>query len=413
MRLTRFALTALLALGVASAQKTTLTVAVFPDLDSVVKAALPGFLKANPNIDVKLNVLAHADHHNALTTAFAAGSGAPDVAAIDVDFIARFAEGGALVDLSKAPYNAGQYKKLFASYTFPQATTEDGQVVALPTDIGPGTMFYRRDILNKAGVKVTDLQRSWESYIEAGKKIKAANPNTYMIATATDIANIIIRTGIPSGEGLYFDRSGRPIVDNARFVRAFTVAKAVRDAKLDAKITSWTNEWYEAFKRGTVATQFSGAWLEGHLRNWMAPDTKGLWGAADLPEKSFASWGGSFYGIPKQSKHKAEAWAFVRYMTLNRGVQENALKTTNAFPALLAAQQSNLFNEALPFLNGQKARVMWRAAAAKIKPIDVNKHDPVAQEAVNNALTQVLDEGRDIKAALADAKALLERRARR
>ncbi|GAA5440470.1 hypothetical protein ACFQDE_03125 [Deinococcus caeni] len=48
------------ALGNASAQKTTLTVGVFPDLDSVVKAALPGFNKLYPNITVKINSLAYA-----------------------------------------------------------------------------------------------------------------------------------------------------------------------------------------------------------------------------------------------------------------------------------------------------------------------------------------------------------------
>lgn len=101
--------TALLALStLAGAQtKKTITVGVFPDLDSVVKAALPGFKKLYPNIDVKINSLAYADHHTALTTALSTGKGASDVVAVDFGYIAKFAEGNGLVDLSKAPTTPG------------------------------------------------------------------------------------------------------------------------------------------------------------------------------------------------------------------------------------------------------------------------------------------------------------------
>ncbi|MFC3859657.1 hypothetical protein ACFOPQ_02625 [Deinococcus antarcticus] len=62
------ALVAAVTLGTASAQKKVITVGVFPDLDSVVKAALPGFYKLYPNVEVKINSLAYADHHTAPTT---------------------------------------------------------------------------------------------------------------------------------------------------------------------------------------------------------------------------------------------------------------------------------------------------------------------------------------------------------
>ena len=53
-----------------------------------------------------------------------------------------------------------------------------------------------------------------------------------------------------------------------------------------------------------------GAWLGGHLASWLAPDTKGQWRSAQLPAGAFASWGGSFYAIPKAA-NKAMAWEFV------------------------------------------------------------------------------------------------------
>ena len=181
---------------------------------------------------------------------------------------------------------------------------------------------------------------------------------------------------------------------------------------LDAKIGEWSNEWYDAFKKGTVATQFSGAWLQGALQNWMAPDTKGLWRVQNLPEKGFASWGGSFYAIPSKAKNKQWAWEFIKFMTLNQQSQITAFEDNGAFPALIAAQKDKAFSEPVEFLGGQKARVLWRDAAAKTQPIDVNKYDSVADQILQTELTNVLEQGKDIKQALADARAQIARRAR-
>jgi multiple sugar transport system substrate-binding protein len=48
-----------------------------------------------------------------------------------------------------------------------------------------------------------------------------------------------------------------------------------------------------------------------------------------------------------------------------------------------------------------------------IQPIGVNKLDNIADEVVNTELDKVLNHGKDIRAALADAKALLDKRAHR
>jgi multiple sugar transport system substrate-binding protein len=416
MQKTLAALTLALLTSVASAQtRTTLTVGVFPDLDTVVKAAIPGFQKKFPNIDIKVVSLAYADHHNALTTALATGNGAGDVVAVDFGYVARFAEGGGLTDLAKAPYNANTLKSRFVSYTFPQATF-GGRVVAIPTDIGPGTMVYRTDMLARAGLKPADLNRSWDAYIENGKKLIAANPGSFLVPDASEVAAIYSRTNIPAGQGLYFDKNNGVLVSptNPRFMNACTLAKRVRDAKLDARAGgAFSPEWTTAFQKGNLATEFSGAWLVGHMQNWLAKDFAGKWNAQQLPGNTFASWGGSFYAIPTQSKNKPAAWEFIKYLTTDKDQQILAFKTTGAFPALTAANSAPLFNEGIPYLGGQKARTLWRTAASQIKPLDVNRLDPIADEIFLTELGSVLDGSKTCQVALTDAKTLIERRARR
>jgi len=392
--------------------QTVLAISAYPAVDEIAKAAIPAFKKKHPEVEVKITSRAFADHHTAMTTALSTASNLPDVMVLEYGYVGRFAEGGGLEDLGAAPYNLQAQQARIVPFAYRQGSTSTGKLVAMPTDIGPGTLLYRADVLKKAGLTEADLTQSWDSYVASGIKIKAAT-GAYLMAHARDIKDIMIRADIKPGEGLYLDKSGKVLVDSPRFVRAFELAKKVREQKLDGKIAAWSNEWSEGFKRGTIATQMSGAWLAGHLSNWLAPDTKGLWRAAQLPEKAYGSWGGSFYSIPKGAKNKALAAEFIQMMTLTPELQLAAFKAQDAFPALLDVHNDGFFEQPIDFLGGQKARLLWRDAARKIAAVEVHKLDPIADEIINTELDKVLDQGKDVRAALADAKALIERRAKR
>ena len=392
--------------------QTVLAISAYPAVDEIAKAAIPAFKKKHPEVEVKITSRAFADHHTAMTTALSTASSLPDVMVLEYGYVGRFAEGGGLEDLGAAPYNLQSQQARIVSFAYRQGTTSAGKLVAMPTDIGPGTLLYRTDVLKKAGLTEADLTLSWDSYVASGIKIKAAT-GAYLMAHARDIKDIMIRADIKPGEGLYLDKNGKVLVDTPRFVRAFDLAKKVREQKLDGKIASWSNEWSEGFKRGTIATQMSGAWLAGHLSTWLAPDTKGQWRAAQLPEKAYGSWGGSFYSIPKGAKNKALAAEFIQMMTLTPELQLAAFKAQDAFPALLEVHNNAFFEQPIDFLGGQKARLLWRDAARKITAVEVHKLDPIADEIINTELDKVLDQGKDVRTALADAKALIERRAKR
>ena len=407
------ALLALVTLPTASAQAAkTITINCFSNLDEAVTAAIPAYKKLHPEVTIKLNVLAYGDHHTALQTSLATGSGAGDVACIEVGFVGRFMEGGGLVNLDEAPYNVKQYKNLITAYAWTQATSTDGKNYSMPTDVASGTMFYRKDVLDRLGVKVTDLNKSWDSFIAAGKKMKAKDPKVSLIGDAGQVAELYWKANVPNGEYLFFDKSGKTVVDSPRFVKAFEIAKQIREAKLDAKIGNWSPEWTDGLNKGTLAVQFFGAWFEGTMRG-MVPTTKGMWRSADLPDKSFASWGGSYYAIPKESKQKDAAWDFIKYMTLSKEGQLSSLKAISALPSLKSAQALAELREPLAFLGGQVARTTWVRNANKVQPVDTNKLDAVAQEEIGKALTSVLEEGKDIKASLAEAKVAIERRQKR
>ncbi len=391
-----------------------LTVAAFPAIDAVVKAAEPAWRARFP--DVQLDVVGRqvTDHHAAMITALSTGSQLPDVMALEILYLGRFARGRGLEDLRAAPYEGERHRARFAPFAWQQATNARGELVALPSDIGPGTLLYRSDLLARAGLDEATLTRSWASFVECGRRIQAAT-GAFLLSHARDMKDIAIRMDLQPGDGLHFSSDNRVLVNTPRFVRAFELAREVRRSRLDARIWAWSTDWSEGFRRGTIATQMMGAWLAGHMNSWLAPGTRGLWRAAPLPEGSFAAFGGSFFAIPRGADpaNKPLAWALLQMLTMDRGLQLAAFKAHDAFPALVDTYDDPFFDEPIPFLGNQPARRLWRETARHITAPAVSKQDAFAEEVVNTELDKVLDRGKDIASALGDAERLLLRRANR
>lgn len=396
----------------AQAARTVLTIAAFPDLDRSARIAIATWSRSHPDVEVKLTSRAYADHHTAMITAVATGANLPDVMAVDMDYLGKFAQARGLDDLAAPPYGAGAHTHLLSRFTLGPATGEGGVLRALPADIGPGALFYRADLIARAGLVEADLTRDWVSYLAAGVRLKAAT-GIYLLSNAVDLKDLLIRAGLADGQGIYFDADGHPLVESARFVQAFTLARSARRAGLDARVATWTSEWAESFRRDRVATQMMGAWFAGHLKNWIAPATAGRWRSGPLPAGVFASWGGSYWAIPARAEHKALAWDLVRLLSLDKAQQLEAFRRLDTFPALIAAQQDAYLAEPIEFLGGQPARLQWRAATERIPALRVDRFDRVANDIVNAELERVLEQDKPIPLALADARAAIERRVRR
>lgn len=399
-------------------QPQRLVVAAFPLVDKIVEAAMPAWQAQHPGVEVQVISKQYADHHTAMTTALStSGSGSasmPDVMALESTYMGRFSLGQGLENLSAAPFNAERHREAFTPFAFEQARNRQGGIVALPADIGPGTLLYRKDLLDRAGLAEADLTRSWESYVDSGRKLKAAT-GARLIGDVKLLKDIMIRSGAAPGDGMFYDAQQRPLVTSPRFVRAFELCRQVRREGLDGGVEVWRNDWAESLKRGRLATEMSGCWMVGQLANWVAPETRGLWRSAPLPEQTYVSYGGTYYVIPRRSDpaRKALAWSLIQTMTLDRQRQLDTFRAQDAFPALLAAQEDPFFDEPLPFLGGQRARLLWRDLARKIRAQAPHRQATFAQEVINGELDNVLAYGKDVRTALADAERVLALRAKR
>jgi multiple sugar transport system substrate-binding protein len=381
----------------------------WPTHDKGYEAIIKGFNAIYPDIHVKWEMLPNAAE--TLSTALAAGSGLPDVTAIEINNIDRFVLQGGFEDLLKPPYNAGKYKEDFVAYQWAQASTPDGKLLAMPWDIGPASMFYRRDVLEKAGLasdpeSVAKMLSTWKDYIEVGQKVAKPDQNIFWTDNASEIPYIYF------AHKNFFDEKYNIAINNPKTLEVLQYAKQIRDLKLDAKSTLWTEEWYATMRNGEAATIISGCWFGSFLKNVVDPDGAGRWGVIPIPQDPQQNWGGSFLAIPEKAANKEAAWAFVEYVTATVEGQNGIFKSVDYYPAYKPAWKDPVYQEGDPFFGGQKTRELWMNIANAPGKIITTPMDAAAEKAFSGEVAKMLNEGLDPQATIAAAeKAITEQTA--
>jgi multiple sugar transport system substrate-binding protein len=241
---------ALSVMALGQSNKIVLTVGMTTALEDHYKFVADQWKKENPNIEIKVNAAGWADYHQRLTTSMSTGTGLNDVETSDVGYIGRFLESEGVANLYDAPFNAKDIVKGFTEFTIGQATSTKGRLIGLPVDFGPASTFYRADMFKAAGIDINDAVKSWESFVEAGKKMKKFNKDWFIIGSTGEFAGIMFQAGVKTGTNPYFGKNDEVLIDGPRFVRAFTLAKELADNKLETGYDPTTNEWLEAAKRG-------------------------------------------------------------------------------------------------------------------------------------------------------------------
>ena len=100
---------------------------------------------------------------------------------------------------------------------------------------------------------------------------------------------------------------------------------------LSAGYKSFSDQWNAGFKQGTFATIACPAWMMGYIQGQAGDANKGKWDVT-APPGGGGNWGGSWLGVPRQSKHPKEAAELVRFLTSPKS-QIAAFKKVNNLPS--------------------------------------------------------------------------------
>jgi multiple sugar transport system substrate-binding protein len=324
-----------------------------PNIDKEVAL----FEKKYPAIKVKVvNAGQGTPHYTKLRTALKAGTGAPDVAQIEFQYIPTFSLTKSLVDLR--PYGAEGLKDKFVDWTWGQVTGAKGEVWAYPQDTGPMGLLYRKDIFDKYGITPP---KTWDDFATAARKLHAADPNVYLTNVAPNESGV--------WTGLLWQAGAKPFVTTG----ADSVTLNVNDATSKKLGTYWgglvkegvvsadpdfTDAWFQALNRGKYAAWVTAAWGPVFLSG-SAKSTSGKWRAAPLPQwdaskQVSGNWGGSTSAVITGTKNPIAAAKLAEFINTDPESTKMFATQQFLFPATKALLADAAFTQQKPaFYGGQ------------------------------------------------------------
>jgi ABC-type glycerol-3-phosphate transport system substrate-binding protein len=359
-----------------------------------LQSLLPTFKERHPDINVRINATG-TNMQSRFLLSLVAGVGAPDISQLEFFDAPKFHPSGRMMDLTEV---AKKYEKSF-SPAFWANCVHEGRIYAIPWDMGPCAVFYKRDIFERYAIDPEAI-KTWDDYIEAGKTIlEASDGQTHMMgATVSDyfayFEILIQQTG-----GGVFDTKGRINVNSAENIRALEVLRALLDSGVVAPIAFFSPECLASFKNKALATYPTAVWFGGTIKD-NAKSTAGNWGVFRLPAIDpgglrTSNLGGSVLVIPEQGENKEAAWTFVEHALCTKEGQLAQFKGFDLFPCLMTTFDDPFFDEPDPFFGDQKIRRLFATDIEKLPTLIRTRDWNEAKRYISQSLSRWADEHLD------------------
>jgi multiple sugar transport system substrate-binding protein len=336
-----------------------------PNMDKEVKL----FEQSHPNITVNVvNAGQGAADYQKLRTAFKAGSGAPDIAQIEYQLLPSFIVTKDVADISS--YGATDVKGDYSPGTWSQVS-QGSAVYAIPQDVGPMGLVYRKDIFAKYNL---DVPKTWDDFAAAAQKLHQADPKVFMTDLPPGDPGEIVSLFWQAGAQHFNLQSSTSLgitIDDAATQKVATYWQQLIKNGEVATDADFTDQWYKALSSGTYATWITAAWGPLFLQG-VAKGTEGKWGVAPLPSWDASSptssmWGGSTTAVTAQSKHPKEAAEFAIWLNHDPASVKLLATQQNLYPALTSYVESGDFqNQTLSLFGDQHFNSVFSEAGKQV-----------------------------------------------
>ncbi|GAA0539413.1 ABC transporter substrate-binding protein [Paractinoplanes ferrugineus] len=340
---------------------------------------------AHPNVKIVLNSGEYNAQHEDLQKKLVAGSGAPDISAVDEGFIVQFrSQADKFVNLMDK--GGAEYESKYLPWKWKQSLSSDGKQIGLGTDVGGLAMCYRSDLFKKAGLptdreSVSKLWTNWDDFITVGKQYTARTGKKF-IDSGTNMFNPVLSQ---QPVGLY-DESEKLQMEGGPKV-AFEASMKAIDAGISANLASFQPNWDQGFKKDQFAVLACPAWMLGHIQD-TAPEQKGKWDIAAIPGGG-GNWGGSWWTIPAQGKNVDAAADFVKWLVAPEQ-QIEVFKSVGNLPSQPALYKDPaVLDYKKEFMSNAPTGQIFASTAEQLKPQYLGKKNGPTRVAVENVITQV------------------------
>ncbi|BCY16790.1 ABC transporter substrate-binding protein [Leptolinea sp. HRD-7] len=283
------------------------------------------YMKAHPNVEIKITVLENEAFKTKLTTVMQSGE-VPDIfQSWGGGGLSEQIDAGLLKDITAdLDANNGEWRNTFAPAAL-AVFSKDGKNYGVPWDMGMVGWWYNKDLFKKAGIDKEPA--TWSEFLADVKKLKDAGITPIALGEKDSWTGMHIwsylatRIGGEKGFKAALDRSGS-FADPA-FVKAGEELKKLIDMQpfQDGYLGAVHDDMQAAFGNGKAAMELSGQWAPS-VQAAKSADGKGVanLGLFGFPaveggagDGSDVVGGGNGFAIGKNAS--PEAIDFVKFLT--------------------------------------------------------------------------------------------------
>jgi len=306
-------------------------------------------------IKVKVELVGWDVQFDRIRNAAVSGEG-PDVTQAGTTQVPFFAALGGFEDLSKRVTDiGGQGAYPEGVWNTTKVAGQDG-IFAAPWFTEARAIYYRKDVLEKAGIDPASAFNNWDNFRATLQAIKDKVPkvNGKEIQPfgqpgkkAFDLVHHVMPFVWDAGGAELSDDLKKSTINSPQAQQGVEFfANLVKDGLMDkSQLERDGTQVENQFKGGKIAVWIGGPWVLSTVqrsddKNWV-PAARSNVGVAPMPEgpqsQAFTFVGGSNLMMFKSSKNKDAAWELIKFLSQDQ-VQTDYANLMGMFPARKEAQ---------------------------------------------------------------------------
>lgn len=278
----------------------------------------------NPDRPINLTVTTGESHslQTKLLVALQSGSGAPDIADIEVGHFGNFLKGEPVLLPLNDIIEPEKDNIVMSRATMYSGTGENSDnIYGICFHVGASVTYYNMDIMNEAGIDPATLT-TWDKYAEAGKVVLE---KTGKVMCTTEVSDIFLPQCMLLEKNVqYVTDDGQPNINTPEHAQVIEFIRGMMaDGTCEITKGGKVHEeaWYGYMNDGNVASITMPLWYMGRFTDYM-PDLKGkigiyadpVWNEGDTRS---VGQGGTGTGVTVQAKDPDFAKEFLAFCKLS------------------------------------------------------------------------------------------------
>ncbi len=255
--------------------------------------------------------------------------------------------------------------------------TSRGRIYGLPHDVHPVMLGYRADIVEAAGIDVSQIE-TWDDFVRVLSPLLLKPDGTrrtdrYLLnmwETHMDSLEALVL----QADGGAVAESGLPMLDHPANARVLARVAAWGHGKdrIAADAPYFSASGNQLLLDGFVIASFVPDWMCNLWRNEI-PQLGGKVKLMPLPAwekggRRTSVWGGTMLGISRQAKNPDELWEFAKHLYLSPELSRQLFVQGDIISPVRTFWSDPVYDQPDPFFSGQPRGRLFVSLADQLPP---------------------------------------------